>query len=142
LGSLDPRLEAPGSYYGIGLQLPHHPLRTAGLTLDGILPRGKLELLANAQFTSVNNGGNLPAYTTYNAGIVFFPEVGTITLTESNIFGTHDGLFTQYAGIDPMSVIGGGHFAFSSTPLPPRQWSITYRIPWHAPAPPAIKVKP
>lgn len=131
LTTIDPRLQFPGSYYGIGLQLPHKPLRKAGLTIDSILPRRHLELLLNAEFTSINNAGNLPAFTTYNAGLVFRPEVGTITLTESNMFGTDAGLFTRYDRVYPMPVVGGGSFAFSSTPLPPRQWTITYRIPWH-----------
>lgn len=130
LTSIDPRLTFPGSYYGIGLQLPHKPLRRAGLTIDAIKPRSHIEALLNAEFTDINNAGNLPAFTTFNAGLVFFPNVGTITLTESNIFGTHSGLFTQYQGIDPMSLVGGGSFAFSTTPVPPREWLITYRIPW------------
>ncbi len=130
LGSLDPRLLFPGSYYGLGLQLPHKPLRRAGLLIDAIKPRSRLEFAFDAQFTGLNNAGNLPAFTVYSAGLVFFPSVGTITLTESNIFGTHTGLFTQYAGVYPMPVVGGGTFSFASTPLPPRQWTITWRIPW------------
>lgn len=47
------------------------------------------------------------------------------------MFGTHSGLFTHFEGIDPMAVVGGGSLSFSTTPLPPRQWAITYRIPWH-----------
>ncbi|HEY9181500.1 MAG TPA: TonB-dependent receptor, partial [Candidatus Baltobacteraceae bacterium] len=39
LASLDPRLQFPGSYFTLGRQLPHHPLRTAGLTVDGVFPR-------------------------------------------------------------------------------------------------------
>jgi hypothetical protein len=131
LTTIDPRLEFPGSYYATGIQLPHKPLRTAGLTIDGILPKARLELLGNAQFTSINNPGNLPAFTTYNAGVVFLSDTGTITLTESNIFGTRTGLFTRYQGVDPMPVVGGGTFSFATTPLPPRQWTITWNIPWH-----------
>ncbi|MEO6913240.1 MAG: hypothetical protein ABI182_04395, partial [Candidatus Baltobacteraceae bacterium] len=130
LSSLDPRLLFAGSYYGLGLQLPHKPLRRAGLTIDAIQPKSRVELLLNAQFTGLNNAGNLPAFTVYNAGLVFFPNVGTITLTESNLFGTHTGLFTQYAGVYPMPVVGGGTFSFATTPLPPRQWALTWRIPW------------
>lgn len=131
LSSLDPRLQVPGSYYGVGWQLPHRPLRTAGLTFDGLLTHGKIEWLANAQFTAINNAQDLPAYTTYNAGLVLQADIGTLTLMESNIFGTHSGLFTTYQGIYPMPVVGGGTFAFATTPLPPRQWQFTWDIPWH-----------
>lgn len=140
LSSLDPRIELPGSYYGIGYQLPHRPLRTAGLTIDGVMPKSKLEWLVNTQFTSINNRFDLPAYTTYSAGLVFQANIGTLTLLESNIFGTRSGLFSTYQGVNPMPVIGGGTFAFASDPLPPRQWLLTWNIPWHQRAPvPAAK---
>jgi hypothetical protein len=131
LSSLDPRLEVPGSYYATGRQLPHRPLRTAGLTIDGVMPKSQLEWLANAQFTSINNGHDLPAFTTYNAGLVFHTSSGTLTLLESNIFGTHAGLFSTYLGVNPMTLVGGGTFAFASDPLAPRQWQLTWDIPWH-----------
>ncbi|MDQ2991260.1 MAG: hypothetical protein M3R30_00365, partial [Candidatus Eremiobacteraeota bacterium] len=131
LTSLDPRLEAPNSFYAIGRQLPHRPLYTAGLTLDGTLPRARLEWLINAQFSSANNSRNLSAYTSYNTGLVFQSKTGgTFTLVESNIFGTRSGLFTVYQGAYPIPVVGGGSFAFASSPLSPRQWLFTWRLPW------------
>jgi hypothetical protein len=130
LDTLDPRLTAAGSYYGVGFQLPHRPLRTAGLTIDGALPKAALELLANAQFTSINNAHDLPAYTTFSAGVVFQTRAGSLTLLESNIFGNRVGLFSTYQGVNPMPVVGGGTFAFASTPLPPRQWQVLWDIPW------------
>jgi hypothetical protein len=131
LTSLDPRMETTGSYYAVGRQLPHRPLRTAGLTLDGALPKSHLEWLANAQFTAINNGHDLPAYTMYSAGLVFDTHHGTLTLIEANVFGTRTGLFSTYQGVNPYPVVGGGTFAFASDPLPPRQWLLTWDIPWH-----------
>lgn len=131
LSSLDPRLEAAGSYYAIGRQLPHRPLRTAGLTVDGVLPRSHMEWLANAQFTSINNQYDLPAYTMYSAGLVFDTHYGSLTLIEANVFGTRAGLFSTYQGVNPVPLAGGGTFAFASDPLPPRQWLLTWDIPWH-----------
>lgn len=131
LTSLDPRMETNGSYYAVGRQLPHRPLRTAGLTLDGALPKSHLEWLANAQFTAINNGHDLPAYTTYSAGLVFDTHHGTLTLIEANVFGTRAGLFSTYQGVNPYPLVGGGTLAFASDPLPPRQWLLTWEIPWH-----------
>jgi hypothetical protein len=130
LSSLDPRLAVAGSYYGIGVQLPHRPLRSADLILDQLIPRAGLELFADAHYVGINNGNNLPAYTMYSAGFAFKAKLGTITMLESNIFGTQAGLFTTYRGIDPMPVVGGGTFAFASTPLSPRQWLFVWKIPW------------
>jgi len=130
LTSMDPRLDATGSYYAVGRQLPHRPLQTAGLTLDGILPKGHLEWLANAQYTSVNNNYYLPAYTMYSAGLVLDTHYGSLALIEANVFGTHAGLFSTYQNVNPMPVVGGGTFAFASDPLPPRQWLLTWNIPW------------
>jgi hypothetical protein len=142
LSTLDPRFMADGSYYAVGAQLPHRPLHTAGITIDGVLSHSGLEWLLNGQFTSANNGNNLPGYTTYSAGMLFHARIGTLTVLESNIFGTHTGLFTTYQGVNPMPVQGGGYFAFATTPLPPRQITVEYRVTWHehqSPATPAPK---
>ncbi|MDQ6929706.1 MAG: TonB-dependent receptor [Candidatus Eremiobacteraeota bacterium] len=131
LSTIDPRLASLGSYYAIGRQLPNRPLRTAGLILDGVVPKKHIEWLVGAHFSDVNNPNNLPAYTVFNAGLVITPKFGgTVTFVESNIFGTHTGLFSSYQGINPRQLVGGGSFAYSTTPLPPRQWSATWRIPW------------
>ena len=139
----DPRLAFPGSFYATGLQLPRRPLRTAGILVDGTLPKSHLEWLLNAAFTDVNNQANQPAYTLFNAGVVFHTKYGgTLTLVESNMFGTHSGLFSSYIGVDPRPLAGGGSFAYATTPLAPRQWALTWRVPWQQkaqaplPAPP------
>ncbi len=130
LSSLDARMEYPGSFYAAGVQLPKKPLMTAGLTLDGLLAHAKMEWLVNAQYLSGNNVYNQPAFTTYTAGLVVHVHPGSITILDTNVFNTHSGLFTTYQGVNPRPVIGGGTFAYSTSPLPPRQWQITWRIPW------------
>jgi hypothetical protein len=140
-------LEAPNSYYAVGTQLPHTPLVQAGATLEGFFARDTDEWVLNAQYLSANNGNNLPAYTTFNAGLVTHVRFGTLTLVATNLFGTHTGLFTYYQGVNPMPLAGGGTFAYATTPLPPRQWQLTWRIPWHQhvsppPKPPAKPAAP
>jgi hypothetical protein len=130
LSTLDTRLAFPNSFYAVGEQLPHRPLRTAGLTLDGVLPRARLEWLAHAQFTGGNNALNLPAFTTYTAGLVFASDHGTFTFLESNVFDNDSGLFTTYRGVNPMPVVGGGSFSYATSPAAPRQWQLTWKIPW------------
>lgn len=130
LTTLDPRLEAPNSFYAVGTQLPNRPLRSASLTFSGILTHAHLEWFANGLFTEANNGANLPAFTNYSAGLVFQSRRGMMTLVESNVFGTHAGLFSTYQGVHPMPVVGGGTFAYSTIPAQPRQWTFTWDIPW------------
>lgn len=130
LSTTDPRFEAPGSFYLPGVQLPRHPLHTAGLIVDGIIPRHSLEWLADAQFTSAGNPQNLPAYTIYNAGLVFHGQYGSLQLLVSNVFGSHTGLFTTYQGVNPIPVAGGGTFAYATTPLAPRGITLQYDVRW------------
>ena len=139
--SLDPRLLAPGSYYSVGLQIPHVPLHKAGLLVDGVVPHTPLEWLADVEFTSANNPQNLPAYTVYNGGLVLKLPRGSLSLLAANIFGTQSALFTTYQGVNPMPLQGGGTFAFATTPLPPRSITLQYQIRWRQhyqpPPPPA-----
>jgi len=128
LTGLTALLDAPGSFYQQDAQLPRRPLHSANLILDFAMPHAPLQWLFNAHFTSLNNQSNLPAYTTYSAGLMFTGERGALTFTESNIFGSRTGLFTTYQDINAMPLVGGGSFAYSTTPLPPRQWTFTYRI--------------
>ncbi len=94
------------------------------------MPHSPFEWLADAQFTSSNNWENLPAYTTYSAGLIVNMKRGSLRLFESNIFGSQTGIFTTYEGVDPMPLQGGGSFAFATTPLPPRAFSVEYDVHW------------
>lgn len=139
ISSLDPRLAFPGSYFTVGTQLSHHPLRTVGTTLLAVLPRQRMEWVLNAQFTGANNWQNLPAYTIYNAGLLVQLQRGSLRFAEGNIFGTHTGLFSTYQGVNPMPVQGGGAFAIATTPLEPRSFTVQYDLHWqqHPPRKPA-----
>ncbi|MFN2448409.1 MAG: carboxypeptidase regulatory-like domain-containing protein [Candidatus Baltobacteraceae bacterium] len=130
LTTIDSRLTLPGSLYAIGTQLPHHPLHTSGLIVDGVLAKSSLEWLADAQFTSANNGGNLPAYTIYNAGLVLHGQRGSLQVLVGNIFGSHTGLFTTYQAVNAIPVVGGGSFAYATTPLSPRTITLQYDVRW------------
>lgn len=131
ISTLDQRLVAPGSYYAVGEQLPHVPLHTAGVILDGHLSHSAMEWLVDAEYTSANNGNNLPAHTIYNAGWLINTPRGSIRLLEANVFGTGTGLFTRYEGVNPMPLQGGGTFAYATTPLPPRSFTVQYQVRWH-----------
>jgi hypothetical protein len=142
---LDPRLLGPNSYYGIGTQVPRIPLHKAGLIIDGIVPHTPLEWLADAEFTSANNQQNLPAYTIYNAGLVVKLPRGSLSVLAANILGTQSALFATYQGVNPMPLQGGGTFAFSTIPLPPRSLTLQYQIRWKQhfqPPPPLASPKP
>jgi len=137
--ALDPRLLGPNSFYGVGFQVPRAPLHKAGLIVDGLIPHTSLEWLADAEFTSANNQQNLPAYTVFNAGVVMKVPRGSLSFLVANIFGTQSALFSTYQGINPMPVQGGGTFAFSTIPLPPRSITIQYQVRWrqhYKPPPP------
>jgi len=149
--ALDPRLMTPSSYYAIGRQVPRTPLHKAGLIIDGIIPHTPVEWLADAEFTSANNQQNLPAYTVFNAGLVMKMPRGSLSLLVANIFGTQAALFSTYQGVNPMPLQGGGTFAFSTIPLPPRSITLQYQIRWRqhykppppSPSPgPAVSPKP
>ncbi len=61
------------------------PLQKAGIVFDYKAPRSILEWLADAQHVGSNNPNNLPAYTTYDAGVTAQLTRGTLTLAASNI---------------------------------------------------------
>jgi len=142
LSSLDPRLAFPGSYYTVGTQLSHHPLRAANLTLVAAMPRQRMEWLLNAQFNAANNWQNLPAHTLYSAGLIVQLQRGSLRFFAGNLFGTQTGLFSTYQGVNPMPVQGGGTFAIATTPLAPRSFSVQYDLRWHQHAPPKPSPKP
>ncbi len=126
--TLDPRLLLPGSYYGLGVQVPRVPVARAGLIVQSAAQHSRVGWYLNAQYTSANNPANQPAYTIYNASLVFQATRGNLVFFAGNIFGAHTGLFTTYQGIDPLPTQGGGSFALATTPLQPRSFSIQYQI--------------
>jgi hypothetical protein len=130
------RLEDGPSTTIVGQQLPNRPLHRAGVTFDGFLPRGGIELLANAQYTGANNQQNLGPYTTFAAGISHGFGPGVVTFFENNIFNTYGGLFATDAYADPLPLSSGdGVFRTAATPLLPRTFTVSYTVNVGGPKP-------
>lgn len=126
--SSDPRINNPYSIALSGNQLPNVPLHRAGLTLDYKAPRSALEYLMSAQYTSVNNPQNLPAFTTVDAGVSAALQRGTLTFAANNIFNTFGGTFASNTDAVPYTTQAGAQILTIARPLAPRQYSVTYSI--------------
>jgi hypothetical protein len=109
-----------------GQQLPNVPLQRAGLVLDYKAPNSMLEWLADAQHVSANNPNNLPAYTTYDAGVTAQLTRGTLTFAATNITNAYGGIFSSPANAVPFTTAGGMVIANIARPLSPRAYSLTY----------------
>lgn len=109
-----------------GQQLPNVPLQKAGLVLDYKAPHSIFEWLADAQHVSSNNPNNLPAYTTYDAGVTAQLQRGTLTLAATNITNTYSGIFATPANAVPFTTAGGYVIPNIARPLTPRTISVTY----------------
>ena len=109
-----------------GQQLPNVPLEKAGLVLDYKSPRSIFEWLADAQHVGSNNPNNLPAYTTYDAGVTAQLTRGTLTFAATNITNTYGGVFASPANAVPFTTAGGYLIPNIARPLSPRTYSITY----------------
>lgn len=121
---MDSRFASPNSIYQVGKQIPEVPEAAASLTVDALANRW--EYLLNARFQAANNQNNLPPYGLVNVGAVLSTKRGKLTFLVSNLFNTEVGEFTQYLGVNPFPLVGGGQLAFPSTPLSPRQWSVMF----------------
>lgn len=126
--SVDPRLAARGFVFEPGRQLPGRPLQTGSLTLSALQPRAGLEYIANLRYVGAANQQNLPPYAVVNLGVVIALRHGTLSLLDSNAFGTDAGDFTTSRGINPFRLADGTTVAFPSTPLPPRQLTLRYAV--------------
>jgi hypothetical protein len=121
----------------VGAQLPNRPIHRAGLTLDGFLPRSKIEMLANLQYTGANNQQNLPPYTVLTAGISHQLGPGLLTVFESNVFNAYGFDFASNTYGVPLALNGGGLLATVGRPLAPRQLNVTYTLKIGGPPPSA-----
>ncbi|HXP94848.1 MAG TPA: TonB-dependent receptor [Candidatus Binatia bacterium] len=119
----------------VGAQLPNRPIHHAGLTLDGLLPRSGLELLANLQYTGANNQQNLPPYTVFTAGVSRNLGPGRLTIFESNIFNAYGYDFATNAFAVPLPLNGGGFLPTVGRPLAPRQLNFAYTMKIGGPPP-------
>jgi hypothetical protein len=135
----DPRLLNPYSYFIPGAQVPGTPLHKAGLALDYKAPASRLELLVDANYTSIDNSQNLPGYATADAGVAYGDAISSVTLAYTNVFDKDAALFATPDGAVPYLTIGGMAIGTVARPLSPRQYSLTYalkfgQIPAQAPA--------
>jgi hypothetical protein len=119
----------------VGSQLPNRPIHRAGLTLDALVPRPGVELLANAQYTGADNNQNLGPYVNVSFGISHRFGPGQLTLFENNAFNTYAGVFSNDAYTRPLTLSNGLPFYTASTPLTPRTISLSYSAVLGGPAP-------
>lgn len=87
-----------------------------------------LEWLADAQHTGANNPNNLPAYTTYDAGVTAQLNTGTLTLAGTNLTNTYAGIFASPVNAIPFTTAGGYVIPNIARPLTPRTFSATYSV--------------
>jgi len=109
-------------------QLPNVPLEKAGIVLDYKAPGSILEWLADAQHVGTNNPNNLPAYTTYDAGVTAQLTRGTLTLAATNITNTYSGIFSSPQNAVSFTTEGGYVIPNIARPLMPRTYSVTYSV--------------
>jgi hypothetical protein len=124
--SNSPYLANPYSIVLSGYQLPNQPLQRGGIVLDYKAPRSMFEWLADAQYTGRNNPNNLPAYTTFDAGVTATLNFGTLTLAASNITNTYAGIFSSPKNAVPYTTLAGYVIPTIARPLAPSQISVTY----------------
>lgn len=123
-----PFFSDPYSITFSGVQLPNQPLQRAGVVFDYKAPHSVLEWLADAQYTGQNNPNNLPAYTTFDAGVSAALTRGTLTFAASNVTNTFGGVFASPANAVPYATVGGFTIPTIARPLAPRAYSLTYGI--------------
>jgi hypothetical protein len=111
-----------------GQQLPNQPLQKAGIVFDYKAPHSALEWLADAQYTSRNNPNNLPAYTTFDAGVTTALNRGTLTFAASNLTNTYGGIFASPANAVAYQTLNGYTIPTIARPLTPRSYSVTYGV--------------
>lgn len=111
-----------------GQQLPNIPLQKAGIVLDYKASHSMLEWLADAQHVSANNPNDLPAYTTYDAGVTAQLTRGTLTFAATNITDTYAGVFSSPTWAVPYTTVGGTVIPNIARPLTPRTYSLTYSV--------------
>lgn len=123
-----PYITDPYSITISGYQLPNQPLQRAGIVFDYKAPRSPLEWLADAQYTGRNNPNNLPAYTTFDAGVSAALGYGTLTLAGSNLTNTYAGIFSSPANAVAYQTLAGYTIPTIARPLTPRSFSVTYGV--------------
>ncbi|HZY99596.1 MAG TPA: TonB-dependent receptor [Candidatus Baltobacteraceae bacterium] len=111
-----------------GNQLPNVPLQRAGVVFDYKAPHSIFEWMADAQHVSSNNQNDLPAYTTFDAGVSATLTTGTLTFAASNITNAYGGVFAGPENAVPYTTYGGILVGTTARPLAPRTYSATYSL--------------
>ncbi len=135
LTAAGPRLQDGPSTSIVGAQLPNRPMHRGGLTIDGLLPRSGLELLANAQYTGANNQQNLGPYINVSFGVSHKFGPGQMTLFENNVFNTYGGEFATDEFAQPLPLSNGAELTTTALPLTPRTIFLSYAMAVGGPAP-------
>jgi hypothetical protein len=126
--SNDPRIDNPYSTIISGSQIPGRPLHSGGLVLDYKPKNSAFEYVADAQYTGTNNRNNLPAYTTFDAGVVASLSRGELIFNAQNITNRFAGIFSSPDYAVPLQTAGGTLIPQLARPLTPRSYSVTYQI--------------
>jgi hypothetical protein len=129
------RLDDGPSTTIVGAQLPNRPIHKGNLTVDGLLPRSGIELLANAQYVGANNQQNLGPYVNISFGISHRFGPGQVTLFENNAFNAYAGVFATDGYARPLPLSAGGYYETAATPLTPRTIFASYAVALGGPAP-------
>ncbi|MGP6157830.1 MAG: hypothetical protein ACLPYS_10050, partial [Vulcanimicrobiaceae bacterium] len=119
----------------VGAQLPNRPLHKGGLTIDGLLPRSGLELLANVQYVGANNQQNLGPYANFSFGASHRLGPGQVTLFMNNAFNAYAGDFATDSFARPLALSDGAAYLTAATPLTPRTIFLSYAVVIGGPAP-------
>jgi hypothetical protein len=135
LTAAGPRLQDGPSTSIVGAQLPNRPMHRGGLTVDTLLPRSGLELLANAQYTGANNQQNLGPYINVSLGASHKFGPGQITVFENNVFNTYGGDFATDEFAQPLPLSNGESLTTAALPLTPRSIFVSYAMAVGGPAP-------
>ncbi len=135
LEAASPRLEDGPSTSIVGAQLPNRPIHKGNVTLDGLLPRSGVEVLANAQYVGSNNQQNLGPYLSVSFGISHRFGPGQLTLFANNVFNAYAGVFATDAGAQPLALSDGSLYDTAATPLTPRTIFASYTVALGGPAP-------
>jgi hypothetical protein len=135
LESASARLNDGPSTTIVGAQLPNRPIHRGNFTLDGLLPRTGIELLANAQYVGSNNQQNLGPYVNVSFGVSRKVGPGQLTLFENNAFNVYAGEFATNANAQPLPLSNGGVYETSAQPLTPRTIFASYSMAIGGPAP-------
>jgi hypothetical protein len=129
------RLEDGPSTTIVGAQLPNRPLHRGNVSIDGLLPRSGIEMLANAQYVGANNQQNIGPYVSVSFGISHKFGPGQLTLFENNAFNAYAGEFASDSFALPQPLSNGAEYRVAGTPLTPRTIFLSYAAAIGGPAP-------